>query len=684
MKNSTFICVLLGIISICASCLLIGQSESSQDQSDAKKKTVVKFEQGCSDPSLSPDGKKIAYKKPFNGVQNIWICTIGRDDDRMLTNERYDSVGSYSWSPDGHSLLYRLDHNGDERYRLYKIDINSEKVMDLTPFKDAHVKIIGMNKKHPQDVVVEIRRNGTEGDHNYCKPDAYRINIGTGSYTLVAKNPGNIDRWIADNDLKVRAAVSVKAEDAGITCAKLKQLLRTKTADELYDIFTTVRSTIKILTREHEDQEHWKEIRSFDGISQFNYALIGFTPDNRCLYMLDSKDSDTNSLIKIDAGNGSIKETLAHTKEYDLGILTSIVDSEPSVIRDHVSGKMLAVLANKQKPEWIFFDDSVESDFQHITDQLGEGFIELVSCNDADNKWIISWQSDIEKLRWYLFNRVDKELEPVFGECESDDSTEYFPMTPVRFTARDGISIDGYITVPVQKDKKLLPMVLLVHGGPLSRDCWGFDAQVQWLARQGYVVMQINYRGSTTYGKQFAASGNQWKAFGTTAFNDLVDGVQWAIKEKIADPAKIAIMGASQGGYEALCGATYGSHLFCCAVDICGPSNWELFIQPPQSDNEEMNGLLDELWSKIQPIFRSVSPVYAVDRVKRPLLLIYGRHDTRVSVENALQFTDALGRMSKKYQLTIFEDEGHMVNKSDNLAKMYDQIEQFLAKSFHG
>lgn len=679
MKKNIFFFVLIGI-QLIGSVRCYGRDTAPKKLLQPKGKLSIKLDDNSySAPSLSPDGTKIAYKKPYNGVANIWVKTIGQTDDRLVTNERSDSVGTYCWSPQGDYILYRRDRQGDERYHLYKVGLYSGNVTDLTPFADAHMKIIGMNHNHPHEIVVEVRRNGSEWGHINTKPDAYRINISTGSYVKVASNPGTVEYWVADNNLKIRAAVSFDLEKVSFSDHELKKLLSTKTPDELYELFQRERGTMKMLTRQQENErESWNEIRLLDISSRFNSAIIGFTPDNTGLYVLESKDSDTNNLVELSANDGSTKEHMAHDQHCDLGILNRIDDPAPCVIREQTTGKIQAILCNRQKPEWIFFDHGMERDFQLINDKLGKGCIELISRDQADKKWIVSFYSDVKNLQWYLFDRGNKTLKLVFGDRDHAENDCFCPMKPVSFVARDGVSIQGYITYPHVDNPDRLPMVLLVHGGPLGRDNWGFNSQVQWLANQGYAVMQINYRGSSTFGKNFAIAGHHWKSYGTTAFNDLVDGVRWAIRQNLAHPQKIAIMGTSQGGYEALCGATFGADLFCCSIDICGPSNWELFVHPWQSSDENFKELLDQYWNKIKIILRSVSPVYAAERVQHPILLVHGRYDTRVPVENTEQFITALNRESKKYQVLIFEDEGHIINKSDNVTKMNNQIEKFL------
>ena len=225
--------------------------------------------------------------------------------------------------------------------------------------------------------------------------------------------------------------------------------------------------SINILTRQHE-KDDWNEIRELDIFSWVNSVVIGFTDDNAGLYVLDGKDSDTNNLLILDVQDGSVKENMAHDAEYDLGIMTHINEPGPVVIRDDSSGKIQAILCNKDKPGWIFFDDEIERDFQVITDHLGQGVIELISSDVNKNKWIISFYSDVKALQWYLFDRKTKELELVFADRQVEESDKFCPMEPINFQARDGVTVHGYITYPDVDKLEQLPMVLLVHGGPHS------------------------------------------------------------------------------------------------------------------------------------------------------------------------------------------------------------------------
>jgi dipeptidyl aminopeptidase/acylaminoacyl peptidase len=343
-----------------------------------------------------------------------------------------------------------------------------------------------------------------------------------------------------------------------------------------------------------------------------------------------------------------------------------------------------AVSFTKDRQEWKVLDESIKADFDAVT-KLDHGDFSVYDRDDADRTWLIGFTKDDGPVSYYAYDREGKKGTFLFVSRPVLQKYTLARMEPISFTSRDGLTIHGYITYPPGKTKTNLPMVLNVHGGPWARDTWGYNGEAQWLANRGYACLQINFRGSTGYGKDFVnISDKEW---GGKMHNDLVDGVKWAVDKGIAYPKKIAIYGGSYGGYAALVGATFTPDLFCCAVDIVGPANlvtWITSVPPYWATFRTI------LYQRIgnpeteEEFLKSRSPLYKVDQIKIPMLIAQGANDPRVPQEESKQIVEALKKNGIDYEYLLFPDEGHGFARPENRLKFYAAAEKFLAKHLGG
>lgn len=593
---------------------------------------------------LSPDGKFLAYCAPVDNVLNIWVETIGQDDDRPVTRDNNRGVRYYFWAEDSKHILYAQDVGGNENWRMYAIDLETDEIKDLTPFENIQVRTVATHKDFPHEILFSMNKENPRAH------DMYHLDLTSGEMILIAKNPGNIIDWITDAQFKVRGAIAA-LPDGGFELMVLDN-----------------------------DESEWKTLITWDAENSMTSAPnflsppTTFSKDGAYIYLMDSRDVNAGRMVKMEIATGNI-DVLAEDSQYDVS---------DNILIHPDNYEIQAIAFEKERIAWTILDESVRGDFAAITN-LDRGDFSILSRDDTDNTWLIAFEKDNGPVTYYVYDRLTKKGEYLFNQRPDLDKYMLATMEPMSFASRDGLTIHGYITYPPGKEKKNLPMVLYVHGGPWARNTWGFDSKAQWFANRGYAVLQVNFRGSTGYGKDFVNAGD--KEWGGKAQNDLVDAVNWAIEHGIADPKRVAIYGESYGGYAALVGATFTPDLFCCAVDMCGPSNIVTFIQalPPW-----FSTLLATIHKRMgnpdteEEFLKSRSPLFKVDQIKIPILIAQGANDPRVKQEEAEQIVAAMKEKGLEYEYLLFPDEGHGLTKPENRLTFYAAAEKFLAKHMGG
>ncbi|CAN5619546.1 S9 family peptidase [soil metagenome] len=588
-------------------------------------------------PRLSPDGKRLAYLAPVDDVLNVWVGMVGGEGFGPVTDDRVRGIRMYFWAEDNQHIIYIQDQDGDENWRVYAVDPDTKEVRDLTPFDDVQAQLIGKSRHFPDTLLVGLNRENPE------LHDVYRLTLSSGELELAAKNPGNVVGWVADRNFLVRGALAATSEGG-----------------------------FDLLLRDDEESE-WSKVISWDKEDALSSAPVGFTPDGAKMYLLDSRDANAARLTLFDPENGS-SEVLVKDERYDVGDVMVHPDTE----------EVQAAAVVRARPEWTVLDERVREDFDAIG-KLASGDFDVVSRDHADESWLVAFTNDDESPSYYSYDRKDRSGEHLFNAWPELDAYELATMRPISFTSRDGLPIEGYLTLPPGANGESLPMVLNVHGGPWARDGWFCHPEAQWLANRGYACLQVNYRGSTGYGKQFLNAGN--KEWGAKMHDDLVDAVEWAASEGIADPERVAIYGGSYGGYAALAGATFTPDLFRCAVDIVGPSNLITLIEsiPPY-----WKPLISTFHERVgnpeieEEFLKSRSPLFHVDRIRIPMLIAQGANDPRVKQAESEQIVAAMKDKGIHYEYLLFEDEGHGFARPENRLKFYATAERFLAKHLGG
>ncbi|OJZ63188.1 S9 family peptidase [Mycolicibacterium diernhoferi] len=593
---------------------------------------------------ISPDGTRIAYLAPWRNRLNIWVQDLAGDaEPRCVTADETRSVHIFSWTHDSRWLLYMQDNGGDEHWHVYRVDPDDPdgSAVDLTPFPRARASF-ELLKTRPGKAVVQ---------HNARNPelvDAFELDIATGELTLLAENPGTVIAWISgpSGDL----------------------FTNTLTADGDIEIAQWVSGTQSLRT-----------IRVYPGR---DYPLgiypLAVSPDGTGIWLGSYQGSDRLRLARLDVGTG--EETIVDSHpEYDLG--AQIMLPSPFILSTQ-TGDLIGARYYGERQVIHALDEDFAEVLTALTG-LSDGDLAGISCDDSGQRWVVSFSHDRDPHATYFYDRVTGESRLLFRPYPHLDPAALAPMTPVTVTSRDGLDLHGYLTLPVGVPPENLPMVLLVHGGPWARDIWTYQPEVQLLANRGYMVLQINFRGSTGYGTAFTQA-----AIGELAgkmHDDLIDSVDWAVKQGYADRDRVAIFGGSYGGYAALVGVTFTPDVFAAAIDYVGISslpnfmrtlpdvgrrflanNWHLYAGDP-SDPEQEADLLAR------------SPITRVDQIRAPLLVVQGANDSRVVQAESDNMVAALRARGVEVEYMVKEDEGHGFLNPDNSIDMYRAVERFLA-----
>ena len=589
-------------------------------------------------PALSPDGKRLAWLAPdTNNVLQVWVKTVGKDDDKIVTADKKRGIRQYFWAKDNRTLLYMQDSDGDENFHAYGVDLDSGNVRDYTPFQGVRAQVTDLNPEFPNEVLVELNLR------NRTLFDVYRLNLKNGALELDTQNPGDVAGWGADAQFRVRSA-QIATPEGG--------------------------TEIRVRT---DPQSPWKTFLKVGPEEILN--ALGFTKDGQSLYLMSSIGRDTAAVVEKNLADGKEK-VLAVSGEVDAGDV--MIHPRRYVVE--------AVSFSPGRTKWQVVDPAVKEDFDGLA-KLNDGDFFIVNRTEADDIWLVGYTSDRAPGKFYRWDRKAKQGTFLFTAQPKLEGLRLAEVKPVVIPTRDGLKMNSYLTLPVGVAPKNLPLVLFPHGGPWARDQWGFDTYAQWLANRGYAVLQPNFRGSTGYGKSFLNAGN--KQWGLKMHDDLIDAVNWAVKEGYADPKKIGIMGGSYGGYCALAAITFTPDVFACAVDIVGPSNLQTLIHsiPPYWKpmlsvfNVRMGDVNDP---KDAELVTKASPLNAADRIIRPLLIGQGANDPRVKQAESEQIVAAIERNHGNVIYVVYPDEGHGFARPENRTDFNARAEAFLGTHLGG
>ncbi len=587
---------------------------------------------------ISPDGSYVSHTEPYERRMNVFVeprGELGSGNAVRITSETDRDITGYWWK-NNDTIVYVRDFDGDENFHLFAANRNGSVPRDLTPFPGVKVEVVDELEEIENELLV-----GTNQRNPECF-DVYRLNVGTGEMRLIAENPGNVTQWITDHEGTVRIAIVTDG-------VNMTYLYRDRDGEPFCDVLTV----------------HFKE----------TLQPMFFTFDNKNVYALSNLGRDCMALVRYDMANAQELEVLYEHPEVDLD---AAFFSRKRKVLTHL-------VYTTAKPHREFLDEETRRLFDHLTKKLPDYEITIADHTKDEETFIIRTYSDRSLGAFYLYDFAKNDLRKLADVSPWLNEEDLAPMKPISFLSRDGRTIHGYLTLPAGKAAKNLPVVVNPHGGPWVRDRWTYNPEVQFLANRGYAVLQVNYRGSTGYGRKFwEASFKQW---GRKMQDDVSDGVLWLIKEGIADPKRVAIYGGSYGGYCTLAGLTFSPELYACGIDYVGVSNLFTFMKtiPPY-----WKPFLDSMYEMVgnpetdRELLAAASPVFHVDKIRAPLMVAQGAKDPRVNIEESNQIVEALRKRGIDVPYLVKENEGHGFRNEENRFDMYEAMEGFLEKHLDG
>jgi dipeptidyl aminopeptidase/acylaminoacyl peptidase len=578
---------------------------------------------------ISPSGESIAFLGPYENRLNLWVQSRKEGEARRITAVTERDITSYFWKTDEH-ILFSQDRGGDENFHIFSADPSGHQIRDLTPLPGVQARLVDDLHEHPTEVIVALNQRNREIF------DAYRLNVETGELACIAENPGNIDHWVTDHEGNIRAATTTDGVNTSLLC------------------------------REPHEQT-WKTVLTTTFRESFSPQF--FTFDNRRLYGVSNLGRDKSAAIELDLATGQEVQVLGENARVDISAL--------SYSRKR---KVLTFATfTDWKTEQIFFDQTTEALHQEVRARLPGYEVIVVSANDDETVFVVRTFSDRSLGAFYLYDSWSRELTKLADRAPWLPEEQLATMKPIEYQARDGLTIHGYLTLPPGHEPKKLPVVINPHGGPWHRDSWTFIPEVQFLANRGFAVMQMNFRGSTGYGRKFWEAG--FKEWGGKMQDDITDGVHWLIQEGIADPDRVAIYGASYGGYAVLEGLVKTPDLYAAGVDYVGVSNLFTFfktIPPYWAPYLEMMYEMVGHPDKDKDRFEAHSPALNAEKIRTPLLVAQGAKDPRVNINESDQIVEALRRRGVEVMYIVKQNEGHGFQNEENRFDFYEAMENFL------
>lgn len=580
---------------------------------------------------ISPDGKTLAFLQPYERRMNIHVQPIAGGEAKRLTNETARDIPDHFWKGSDR-LVYVKDFGGDENFHVVAVNKDGSGLKDLTPFDGVRAEIIDELRDYPDQLLVGLNKRNKEVF------DAYRLDLKTGELELIAENPGNITSWLADHAGNIRGAQTTD----GVSTSFLYR-------DGASGPFKTV------LTTSFRD----------------SFSPLFFTFDNKSLYAASNLGRDKQAIVLVDPATAKEQKLLFEHPDVDVDSLSF----------SHKRKVLTTISYVTWKPQRKFLDAETEKLFAALEKQLPGYEFGIQSMTDDEDTFVVAAYNDRTPGARYLYDALANKLTKLGEIAPWLPEAKMARMKPIEYKSRDGLTINGYIALPNGKEPKNLPVIVNPHGGPWARDVWGWNPEVQMLANRGYAVLQMNFRGSTGYGRSFwQASFKQW---GLKMQDDITDGVNYLIKEGIADPKRVCIYGGSYGGYATLAGVTYTPDLYACAVDYVGVSNLFTFLNtiPPywKPFLDMMHEMVGEP-EKDKALLTSTSPALNADKIKTPLFIAQGARDPRVNIDESNQMVKALKARGVDVPYMVKENEGHGFHNEENKFDFYEAMERFLAK----
>ncbi len=590
---------------------------------------------------LSPDGKHLAALAPYNGRRNIVVMEAnGLQKPKAVTDlEDYD-IDTFFWGNDNR-IIFTLDKDGTEAFALYAINKDGGHVKTLVEPKVSigarairAAFIVDRLRDDPDHVIVSYNKRRVKA------PDLYKLNINTGKLKVIGKNNGKTQGNVLDREGKLR-------------------------------IITELDGTTQTIRYRDNREQDWRTLMTSSALEE-GISPLNFDYDGNTLYVASNKGRDSNAIYKYNIKDNELGELVFEQKGIDV----------TSLIFSYAKKKLIGFAWEDDKPRIIFIDEERKSLQKNIDLAFAGKIARITSLSDDEQLAVITTFSDTSPAEYYLLDRKKGNVKFLASSRNWIKPEEMAPMKPVQYQSRDGLTIHGYLTLPKDYQAGRIPLIINPHGGPFGvRDSWGFNTEHQLFANRGYAVLQMNFRGSGGYGHKFQTAG--YKEWGNKMQNDVTDGVKWAIKEGFADPENICIYGASYGGYATMAGLTFTPELYKCGINYVGVTDIELLFETmPEAWELAEEYMKEQIGDPDNEKFmRSISPLYHVENIKAPLLIIHGKRDPRVNIKHATKLRSRMKDLNKPLEWLVKKKEGHGFSGEENRIEAYTKMDAFLKKS---
>ncbi len=655
-----WVCVFLAVLSyICVACVSSNEGAGAphENKSSALKPATAvaavsliprRILFGSPDkatPQISPDGSKLAYLAPVGGVLNVWVGPVNAPEQAQpVTKDEKRGIRNYFWAYTNQHILYLQDKGGDENWHVYLVNLQTMETWDLTPLEGVRAEIEAVSYKFPNQVLIGLNNRDPQ------LHDVYSVDLTTGDRCLKLENSG-FASFVIDDDYAIRFGIRM-TPDGG------KELLS--------------------LTENNE----WKEFMAIGPEDSMTTSIAGFDQTGQVLYLIDSRQRNTAALTTLDLNTGK-QMVVAENAKADLS----------DVLVQPATNVLQAAAFTYERKKWDMLDSAVAADFKALS-EVADGDIELASRTLDDTVWIIAYLLDDSPVRFYRYERATKNATFLFASRSDLEGQPLVKMHPVIIQSRDGLELVSYLSLPLSESAgqsitppKPIPLILFVHGGPWARSDWGYNASHQWFANRGYAVLDVNFRGSTGFGKAFLNAGN--REWGAKMHDDLLDAVHWAVEQGIADPEKVGIFGGSYGGYAVLAALTMTPDTFACGADIVGPSNLVTLLHSIPPYWAPMIDLFttrvgDHRTDEGCKFLEKRSPLTYVERIERPLLIAQGANDPRVKQTESDQIVHAMEAKGIPVTYVLYPDEGHGFARPENRLSFFAVAEAFMSQVLGG
>ena len=582
---------------------------------------------------LSPDGRYVSFMAPYHDQMNVFVKKIGEAEATQITFETERSVAGYMWKGNNH-IIFCKDDGGDENYHLYGVNIDGEGMKCYTPYPGVRAGIIDDLEECADEIIISMNKRNPEAF------DPYKLNIKTGEMRQLATNPGNYQGWTTDHDGRLRVVYAI------VDGVNTQILYRDTEEEEFQPVITT----------------NFKD----------NLAFVMFTPDNKDVYAVTNIGRDKSALVIMDPHTCEEKELLFQHDRYDVTTFSY----------SRLRKKLLSAYCTGHKePVRHWFDEEARARREKLEAQFPGLRVGIADTDKKEENLLVFVGSDRIRGSYWHYNVKEDAFTHIADTAPWITEDDTVDMEPVTYTTSDGLEIEAYLSRPKNVDG-LLPVIVNPHGGPWARDTWGYNSEVQFLCSRGYAVFQMNFRGSTGYGRKFLESS--YKQWGLKMQDDITEGVEWLIGRGIADPKRIAIYGGSYGGYATLAGICFTPHLYKCAVDYVGVSNLITFMNtiPPywRPMLEMMYEQVGDPDSDIEQL-KATSPALHADQIRCPLFIAQGANDPRVNKAESDQMVEALRAQGIDVEYMVKDNEGHGFRNQENRFDFYRAMERFLAKN---